>query len=281
MYKVNDYPKISIITVCFNSEETLEQTILSVVNQTYQNIEYIIIDGGSTDKTVDIIKKYEDKIAYWVSESDNGIYDAMNKGIDRATGDYIYFLGSDDWLVSKAVISDIIKYILDNKGFDFYYGKVYLFDEYYDLIKENGKQLEIKDIKYGCMCPHQALFLKAKVMKAKFNIDYKIAADFEFFLRNIVEGKKIFYFDYFVAFYNVNGASSNIILYSEYECIIQKFLDEKYSINIQKLKKYAEKKYVGQKIIKNMICFVIGKKQWLKLKGWKEYQVDKNGCFRI
>lgn len=96
--------KISIITVSYNAAKTIEQTIQSVVNQTYDNIEYIIIDGGSTDGTVDIIKKYEDKIAYWVSEPDKGIYDAMNKGILKASGEYIYFLGADDWLYNESVM---------------------------------------------------------------------------------------------------------------------------------------------------------------------------------
>ena len=91
---------ISIITVSYNAVKTIEQTISSVVNQSYSNIEYIIIDGGSTDGTVDIIKKYEDRIAYWVSEPDGGIYDAMNKGIKVATGDYIQIIGADDFLIN-------------------------------------------------------------------------------------------------------------------------------------------------------------------------------------
>ena len=100
---------ISIVTVSYNAVLTIEQTILSVINQTYPNVEYIIIDGGSTDGTVDIIKKYEDKIAYWVSEPDKGIYDAMNKGGLKATGDFIQFLNAGDWFENEYVIEKIFK----------------------------------------------------------------------------------------------------------------------------------------------------------------------------
>lgn len=89
--------KISIITVCYNRKDTIEQTIESVLNQSYADKEYIIIDGNSTDGTQDIIQKYKDRLAYWCSEPDNGLYDAMNKGLRHVTGDVIAFLNSDDW----------------------------------------------------------------------------------------------------------------------------------------------------------------------------------------
>ena len=101
--------KLSIITVSLNNKDTIEQTIRSVLSQTYNNVEYIVIDGGSTDGTVDIIKKYEDKISYWVSESDKGIYDAMNKGIRKATGDIVGILNADDFYVDENVLEKVVK----------------------------------------------------------------------------------------------------------------------------------------------------------------------------
>ncbi|HEX3386494.1 MAG TPA: glycosyltransferase, partial [Mucilaginibacter sp.] len=89
-------PKVSIVTVVFNAADSLELTILSVINQSYPNTEFIIIDGGSTDGTVDLIKKYDKKINYWISEKDSGIYDAMNKALDVVSGDWVYFLGAGD-----------------------------------------------------------------------------------------------------------------------------------------------------------------------------------------
>jgi len=98
---------ISVVTVSYNAVSTIEQTILSVINQTYPNVEYIIIDGGSTDGTVDIIKKYADKIAYWVSEPDKGIYDAMNKGVVVATGEWINFMNAGDIFTDSDVIDKL------------------------------------------------------------------------------------------------------------------------------------------------------------------------------
>ena len=101
-------PLVSVVTVVFNGEKYLEETIQSVINQTYDNVEYTLIDGGSTDGTVDIIRKYEDKIAYWISEPDNGIFDAMNKGADKATGEYIYYLNAGDVFYSRNTLFDIM-----------------------------------------------------------------------------------------------------------------------------------------------------------------------------
>lgn len=97
-------PLITVITVSYNAVSSIEDTIKSVINQSYKNIEFIIIDGQSTDGTVDIIKKYEKQIAYWTSEPDNGVYDAMNKGIDKSTGEWIIFLGADDILLDNLTI---------------------------------------------------------------------------------------------------------------------------------------------------------------------------------
>src|ERR1700744_4940678 len=93
-------PKISVITVCYNAVKVIEPTLLSVITQAYNNIEYIVIDGGSNDGTVELIKKHADKITYWVSEPDEGVYDAMNKGIDKATGSWVYFIGAGDILLN-------------------------------------------------------------------------------------------------------------------------------------------------------------------------------------
>ncbi|MCR5146562.1 MAG: glycosyltransferase [Clostridia bacterium] len=116
--------KISVVTVVFNGEKTLEKTIQSVINQTYENIEYLIIDGGSSDSTVDIIKKYESKISFWKSEADKGIYDAMNKGLVQATGDFIIFLGADDLFVDREVVQNFVKKICCDSYDYIYYGNV-------------------------------------------------------------------------------------------------------------------------------------------------------------
>ena len=107
-------PKITLVTPCFNSAKYIEQTILSIIKQDYENLEYIIIDGGSTDGTVEIIQKYEDKIAYWVSEPDNGQSEAINKGIAKATGDIFNWVNADDYLESNA-LSQVAKAFSTNE----------------------------------------------------------------------------------------------------------------------------------------------------------------------
>lgn len=173
----NDKPLISIITVVYNNELYLEGTIQSIINQTYENIEYIIIDGGSTDGTIDIIKKYEDKIDYWVSKSDAGIYDAMNKGIDIATGEWINFMNAGDRFFDSTILLQISK-VLDC---DLIYGN-------HAVYKDDPTVFQITDVKNykdtrNIPFCHQSLFAKTELLKHnKFDTRYKIAADYHQYL---------------------------------------------------------------------------------------------------
>ncbi len=169
--------KISVVTVTYNSAATLEETILSVLNQTYDNVEYIIIDGGSTDGTVDIIKKYADRLAYWVSEPDNGIYDAMNKGIAVATGDYINFMNADDTFYSHNVLSDIFTH--NNYDADVIYGRTLVVSPNYTFVRKNSP---LSFLKKNMAFGHQASFSKTDLMKSTFfDTRYRCAADYNFF----------------------------------------------------------------------------------------------------
>jgi len=195
-------PKISIITVCLNSEKTIEKTILSVINQTYKNIEYIIVDGGSTDKTLEIIKKYKDKISLWVSEKDNGIYDAMNKGTNLAHGKYLNFMNSDDYFINENVIENVLPF-LDGKN-DIVYGNT----------KYRYKNLELKIkclnpnlVWMGTIC-HQSSFIKREIIqKYKYNTENKLIADYEFFLNVYYNNGKILKINKFIASYSILGIS--------------------------------------------------------------------------
>lgn len=150
-------PKITVITVVYNRVNTIEQTISSVVNQRYPNFEYIVIDGGSTDGTVEVIKKYEKDIAYWVSEKDNGIYDAMNKGVQAASGDYIEIIGSDDCLCSYDILERAAKEITEKT--DILSCNIIVVDEQYAVERIVDNQMAINKEAYsGGMIPHPGMF---------------------------------------------------------------------------------------------------------------------------
>ena len=173
-------PLISIITVCLNNEKELEETFKSVVNQTYGNIEYIIIDGGSTDNTRDIIKKYENKIDYWSSEPDRGIYDAMNKGVNVARGKWINFMNAGDKFYSRNTIEQIFSKSFE--GIDFVYGDcVITYGSEFSRFQKAG---DIKDLWKGMVFSHQSMFTKRDVFKTyHFSVKNRIGADFEFLYR--------------------------------------------------------------------------------------------------
>ena len=201
--------KISIVTVCYNAEKTIENTILSVINQNYKNIEYIIIDGNSTDNTINIIKKYSDKISYWISEKDKGIYNAMNKGIDVANGDYIQFLNADDMLVSNNTIAQVALAIEDEKYPDILSSKIWNVYERSKYQRLASNNVSMDDIKKGGMLPHPGIFMKINIIRHyKFNEDNRIASDFELLLRCALDNRSIKYITVPTVYFSSEGISS-------------------------------------------------------------------------
>lgn len=179
--------KVSIITVVFNGEKTIEDTILSVAGQSYPNIEHIVVDGVSTDNTLDVVRKYQDKITRVISEPDNGIYDAMNKGIRYATGDIIGILNSDDVYYDKDCISTIVNGFKE-KRVDVVYGN--LFYVAFNNLKRNiryynSETFTINKFAFGFMPAHPTFFVYRKYfgMFGYYKTDYVIAADFELVAR--------------------------------------------------------------------------------------------------
>lgn len=178
-------PKLTIITINLNNEKALKKTIESVVKQTKMVFEYIIIDGGSTDGSVEIIKKYEQNITYWVSEPDNGIYNAMNKGIQIANGDYLLFLNSGDWLeddiLSKAFLFDLSAY-------DIIYGNAFIVDSNgIRTLFQAKDNLTMYDFYNGTIC-HQATFIKRNLFDKFGSYDerYQIVSDWLYFIQIII-----------------------------------------------------------------------------------------------
>jgi glycosyltransferase involved in cell wall biosynthesis len=198
-------PLITVVTVVYNGGDTLEETILSVINQTYKNIEYIIVDGASTDNTIDIIKKHEDKIDYWISEPDEGIFYAMNKGIDLATGGWINFMNSGDTFFSREVLYDLNKFITTN--IDIIYGNTYLDGKLlYKPINNISNMFFLK----GGMVNHQAIFARKICLKnGGFNTKYKICADKDWLMLQYKNGAKSKYISLDVCNYDTHGNSSN------------------------------------------------------------------------
>ncbi len=217
----DDKPLISIITVVFNGERFLEDTIKSVINQKYDNVEYVIIDGASTDRTVDIIKKFESQIDYWVSEKDEGIYDAMNKGIKLTQGDLIGLINADDYYLLDTV-SDIVSSI-SFKSADIVYGDM-------DLIAREGAEIlqhrraSHKKLIYGMSLNHPATFVRRVLYtKEGFDTTYRLAADYDFLLRQKMCSATFRYIQKTLAIMRDDGASKALsILTSREERAIKK-----------------------------------------------------------
>lgn len=196
-------PLISIITVVYNGKKYLEETIHSVINQTYDNVEYIIIDGGSTDGTLDIIRKYENQIDYWISERDHGIYDAMNKGITLASGEWINFMNAGDIFYNTTVIKEI--FLQKIHYCDIIYG-------HHEVRYPNKKRIavvgQMKDLWKGSQFSHQSAFISSHFhINNKFNITNRIGADFEFFYNSYKNGVHFKFVDIIISSISSGGLS--------------------------------------------------------------------------
>jgi len=200
----NPQPLVTIITVVYNGAEFLEKTILSVLNQTYSNIEYIIIDGKSNDGTLDIIKKYKNRTNKWISEPDKGIYDAMNKGIDLATGEWINFMNAGDVFFNDSIVESVFN-INNHTQYDLIYGDCeYIYNSSFSIHK---KTKSLDDLwKFMPFC-HQSLFMKTDILKKyHFNLN-NISADHELLYKCYKNKLKFLKTDLIIASYIANGES--------------------------------------------------------------------------
>jgi len=218
--------KLSIITINRNNSEGLRKTIESVVSQTFTDFEYIIIDGASTDYSVDIIKEYADRITYWVSEPDNGIYNAMNKGILKAKGEYLLFLNSGDWLYDNCVVQDFIRSKLNE---DIISGNIIFFKQETEIL---NKSIEKDNLTYAFFYDnsifHPSTFIKRVLFSVygMYNENFKIVSDWEFFFKAlIVNNCSYSRIDRVISYYDLTGISSQpewkIVENSERECVLK------------------------------------------------------------
>ena len=186
--KERGHPGVSVITVCLNSKDFLEDAIKSVSGQTYRNIEYLVIDGGSTDGTIDILNRYKDKISRIVTEKDSGIFNAMNKGIRMASGEIVYFLNSDDKFHDDKVVERAVDAFMNNSGIDFVYGNLEILDPFgRDSYIEKYPERITRRLFLKKTIGHPASFFRSHCFKKAgyFDERYKIAADYEWYLRAI------------------------------------------------------------------------------------------------
>lgn len=203
------YPKVSIITVTYNCVDLVESTLRNVLKQTYPNLEYIVIDGNSNDGTCQVIERYADRLAYWVSEPDDGIYDAMNKGICAATGEWVLFMNAGDYFFQPTTVEDVFRWFDDRSGDYFIVGGARCFTKegYFDRMpKAPGK-----DIWAWRMFAHQATFVRLSVQKENlFSQNLKIVADYHFFMKMMLRNAPFAFYNGIVAlFRNEDGASTS------------------------------------------------------------------------
>ncbi|WP_294957653.1 glycosyltransferase family 2 protein [Sulfurovum sp.] len=249
-------PLITVVTVVFNGEKYLEKTIQSIINQDYDNVEYVIIDGGSTDNTIEIIKRYENQIDYWVSEPDGGIYDAMNKGITLATGEWINFMNTGDLFNNFKIVKLFFSGNLNNYSV--------LYGDTINMYGDNKCVLDrvhpIETMYKKLPFSHQSTFVRRPLLKRySFNTDYKICADYDFFYRLYIEKYKFKYLDNIIAHFDMDGVSQNYY---------KPLKDMKKIVSIYEKDKlyYYDKKLFLKLWVKEMIKMLLPKKVVLSIR---------------
>lgn len=202
--------KFSIITVCFNSEKTIENTVKSVLSQKYKNIEYIVIDGKSSDSTLNILDKYKQNIDLLISEKDTGIYDAFNKGLSYATGDVITYLNSDDYYCDDNVLTKVSEEFVKSPTIDMIYGDVIYVKSGKIIRKYSSKKFKLKYLEFGFFPAHPSIFLKKKIYDkyGVYDNTFNIAGDFEFICRILLLGINIKYINQVITIMSLGGKSS-------------------------------------------------------------------------
>jgi glycosyltransferase involved in cell wall biosynthesis len=200
-------PKLSVITIVYNNVAAIERTMLSVLNQTYKNIEYILIDGASTDGTIDVINLYKDRLAKFISAPDKGIYDAMNKGLALATGDYVLFMNSGDEIYSPETVAAVFASAISG---DIYYGETEMFDENWKSLGQRRhrapEHFDWHSFKFGMNISHQAIYIKRSLTQP-FDLKYKYSSDIDWILKATKKSSSIVNTHLYVAKYLVGGIS--------------------------------------------------------------------------
>jgi glycosyltransferase involved in cell wall biosynthesis len=200
-------PILSVVTIVYNNVKDIERTMLSVLNQTYADIEYIVVDGLSNDGTIDIIKRYEGRITKFISEKDEGIYDAMNKGLDLATGDYVIFMNSGDEFFDNDTVAAVFASADDA---DIYYGETEMIDDSGQSLGQRRhkapKQFTWRGFNLGMSISHQAIYIKRSLIEP-YDRKYQLSADIDWIIRAAKKAKKIVNVNRYVATYLVGGMS--------------------------------------------------------------------------
>lgn len=236
------FPKVTVVTVCYNCCDVIERTMLNVLRQTYPNLEYIVIDGASTDGTRDIVARYADRLDYWLSESDKGIYDAMNKGIRAASGEWIIFRNAGDYFFKPTTVEDVFRWYED-KGETFIVGGTRCFgtngyrDKFY-----NAQYAEVWHCAY---ISHPSTFIRQSVQKNNYySCAYRIASDYRFFQKLILENAAIVLYGGIVSLFDCESGISTTHLSQSWKemLMIRKELGAPDNIIKETRKKYLRTK---------------------------------------